>query len=377
MPKAAPSEALSEAVADLLHSLLAALDGLDWAQRRLHPRAVAHLSDQVAPLAPTLQEHLDRLRSLAWPEDLGTDRDRLLSAAEATLDSLSAFTRPPAEPWMAGLDPSAVYPLYGALRRRIRALEALYPLCDVLAPISRFFLEPALRDSADHLKRLAAATVDGADPPVGVVDGANARSQRGGFSLYVPEYYSADRQWPVVVTLHGGSGHGADSLWTWLREARSRGCIVLSPTSVGRTWSLLEPEVDGPRLVEMVDHVKSRWNVDERRVLLTGMSDGATFTLVFGFGDGLPFTHLAPISGVLPPLAREQRAGARGKPVYLVHGALDWMFPVATARMARDELTAMGAQLVYREIADLSHTYPREENAGILEWLGSSSGNAG
>jgi hypothetical protein len=29
--------------------------------------------------------------------------------------------------------------------------------------------------------------------------------------------------------------------------------------------------------------------------------------------------------------------------------------------------------VTYREIADLSHTYPREENARILEWVGRSS----
>ncbi len=52
-----------------------------------------------------------------------------------------------------------------------------------------------------------------------------------------------------------------------------------------------------------------------------------------------------------------------------MHGALDWMFPVEIARMARDELAKAGADLTFREIEDLSHTYPREENARILEWL--------
>jgi phospholipase/carboxylesterase len=45
------------------------------------------------------------------------------------------------------------------------------------------------------------------------------------------------------------------------------------------------------------------------------------------------------------------------------------MFPVETARMGRDALQAAGAQLVYRELPDLSHTYPRDENPKILDWL--------
>jgi len=32
-------------------------------------------------------------------------------------------------------------------------------------------------------------------------------------------------------------------------------------------------------------------------------------------------------------------------------------------------LQEAGARLVYRELADLSHTYPRDENPKILDWL--------
>jgi phospholipase/carboxylesterase len=37
--------------------------------------------------------------------------------------------------------------------------------------------------------------------------------------------------------------------------------------------------------------------------------------------------------------------------------------------MAAKALEAAGAAVVYREIADLSHTYPRDENPAILDWL--------
>jgi phospholipase/carboxylesterase len=58
-----------------------------------------------------------------------------------------------------------------------------------------------------------------------------------------------------------------------------------------------------------------------------------------------------------------------GLPIYLVHGALDWMFSIDVARGANEALTAAGANVTYREIADLSHAYPREENPAILDWL--------
>jgi phospholipase/carboxylesterase len=59
-------------------------------------------------------------------------------------------------------------------------------------------------------------------------------------------------------------------------------------------------------------------------------------------------------------------------PVYVTHGALDWMFPVQIARDAQQALAAAGARLHYREVEDLSHTYPSDENRPILDWcLGS------
>jgi phospholipase/carboxylesterase len=74
--------------------------------------------------------------------------------------------------------------------------------------------------------------------------------------------------------------------------------------------------------------------------------------------------------------AMADRERLQGLPIHLAHGALDWMFPVEMAREARDALTAAGAEVTYREIADLSHAYPRELNREILAWLDRTAGAA-
>ena len=53
----------------------------------------------------------------------------------------------------------------------------------------------------------------------------------------------------------------------------------------------------------------------------------------------------------------------RGLPVHIVHGRLDWMFPVQGARQTRDALSAAGAAVTYLELDDLSHCYPRDRQA--------------
>ena len=113
------------------------------------------------------------------------------------------------------------------LRHAPRAQEALYPLCGKTAAGQQFFLDPALREDAELVARLAAP----ANENTGIFHDHNEPGSRGGFSLYVPEYYTPDRAWPLVMALHGGSGNGRGFLWSWLRDARSHGAILVAPTA--------------------------------------------------------------------------------------------------------------------------------------------------
>jgi phospholipase/carboxylesterase len=337
---------MSEAMA--IARLLDTLDALGFIARHLHPPRlkglVATLGDRDAALREALADAI-------WPDEL---RDHVERAAEATLracDGLRAAVGSTSELRQA----------LRALRQVSRALEALYPLASVMPTVSRWFL------ASDNAAIGAART----DVPTGVLHAANETSERGGFSLYVPEDYDPARAYPLVMALHGGSGHGRLFLWSWLREARSRGVILVAPTAIGDTWSLMEPQVDSDNLVRVLAEIAQRWHIDRTRLLLTGMSDGGTFTLLSGLDDGSPFTHLAPVAASFHPLLLTMTDPRRvkGLPVYLVHGALDWMFPVANARTAQRALAMAGAKVIYREIADLSHAYPREENSGMLDWF--------
>ena len=347
----------------LLAPLLDTFERLVWVQRYLHPPVAGRLADALAPSVDELSGALRTAETTAWPEDVYFLRDRLLETAGQTVEIVTSFVT-------AAREAGEVFDLYRALRRFPRAQESLYPLAPALDPISRWFLEPARRRDEALIARLREGALREDDSQIGVLHAENGRDTRGGFSLYVPETWDGHSPMPLVVALHGGHGHGRDFLWSWLREARARGVIVVSPTSRGRTWSLLGEDVDGPALQEIVAFVGERYPVDRARVLLTGMSDGATYTLLAGLRGPTPYTHLAPACGVLHPfLLGGNLSAARDRAIYLVHGALDWMFPVATAHIGRDALQEAGARLVYREIADLSHTYPRDENPKILDWL--------
>ena len=115
-----------------------------------------------------------------------------------------------------------------ALRYPPRAQEALYALSARLPPVTSSSL---LHCTATPISRAAGGA---ANENTGAFHNQNEPGSRGGFSLYVPEYYTPDRAWPLVMALHGGSGNGRGFLWSWLRDARSRGAILVAPTATGR-----------------------------------------------------------------------------------------------------------------------------------------------
>jgi phospholipase/carboxylesterase len=300
-----------------------------------------------------------RSRLSDWPDRFAQVAASLRGASDAALEAFAGLRA-------VEQGDGDLIAVFRALRHGPRAQEALYPLAAIFPPVSDFFLDPSLRDDAVLEARLAKPATEAS----GIFHDHNERGSRGGFSLYVPEYYTPERNWPLVMALHGGSGNGRGFLWSWLRDARSFGAILVAPTAMGPTWALMGDDTDTPNLMRILDQVRGNWSIDARRLLLTGMSDGGTFCYVSGLQGSSPFTHLAPVAATFHPLMAEMADAERlrGLPIHITHGRLDWMFPVEVARQTRALLSAAGADVTYRELDDLSHCYPREINADILGW---------
>ena len=355
----APDAGLAE-IALVVGRLTGTLDTLAAIARNMHPPRITALAGLIGDQDAALDEAVQRLRAAPPPPRLSSVPDQLGESAGLALIACASLREAALAPgWPGGI--------FRALGHYTRAVEALYPLSAVLPAVGRWFLNPPQRDDAELLERLRQRPVPGA----GVVHTRNERGTRGGFSVYVPEYLDPATPVPLVMALHGGSGHGRAFLWTWIKEARGRGLIVVAPTSTGDTWSLADPDVDIMHLDGILGLVRSQWSIDPGRMLLTGISDGGTFTLLSGLIETSPFTHLAPVAAGFHPILMDISDPARtaGLPIYLIHGALDWMFPVQVARTARNVLSSAGARVHYREIRDLSHTYPTEENELIIDWL--------
>jgi phospholipase/carboxylesterase len=336
--------------------LVKALESFESAQRAYFPGIVPRLREQFTPAIEALEaakEGLETGPALPGQEGL---RKKLLEASELCLDSLKLSIA-------ADSLEEALANFRKAGRRVYRAQEFLLPLCPSVPAVNRYFLEPAVRDRAAEFIPNPEPT-----PSTGLFHGGLDEDPyaRGSVSFYIPQSRDRSEPLPLVVALHGGFGHGRDFIWTWLREARSRRFVLACPTSVNITWTITGPDTDAQLLYKVLTYAADRWNIDVQKILLTGLSDGATYALKRTLDIQTPFTHFAIVSGILAPF---DLTHARGRRILWVHGAKDWMFPVWRAKAGEKELAAAGADVALEIIPDLYHAYPREKNDRILTWF--------
>jgi phospholipase/carboxylesterase len=185
--------------------------------------------------------------------------------------------------------------------------------------------------------------------------------------LYVPLGYDPETKAPLLVLLHGAGGQAADWRSTFA-VAGGRGLVVLALDSRGTTWDRVRGDFAGD--VAFMDaalsHTFGRCSIDPERILLAGFSDGASYALSLGVGNGDLFTHLAAFSpGFL-------NSGERlvGKPrIFVSHGTQD---PVISVLTSRDTIVPLlrgaGYEVRYEEFEG-GHTVPAGVFDAALDWF--------
>src|SRR5581483_2861162 len=136
--------------------------------------------------------------------------------------------------------------------------------------------------------------------------------------LYVPKGYKAGEPMPLLVLLHGAGNTSLSTQYAY-PHADDFGFIVLSPDSRDeRTWDAILG-VWGPDLEfigEAMKYAKRQCAVADSHIGLGGFSDGGSYALSMGIGNGDVFTKILGMSpGVMQP------AAVRGKPkIWVSHG---------------------------------------------------------
>lgn len=156
------------------------------------------------------------------------------------------------------------------------------------------------------------------------------------YTMDVPASYDPTRKYQLRVQLHGGVGRpDASPRGNGIGALAGAEQIYLLPTA----WSQAEWWTDTQlqNLRVLLDRVKRTWNIDENRIVLSGVSDGGTGTYYFSMRDTTPFAAFLPLNGAIPVLRnRTMRVDGElfmhnmvNKPFFIVNGGLDPLYPTS------------------------------------------------
>ena len=176
------------------------------------------------------------------------------------------------------------------------------------------------------------------------------------YLLFLPEGYGENRQsWPTILFLHGSGERGDD-----LKKVKSWGPPKLVERKKDFPFIVISPQCPkGDRwhhhidvLINLLDDIVSRYNVDTKRIYLTGLSMGGYGTWDLACGHPERFAAIAPFCGGGPT---EKACNLKNVPVWAFHGAKDKTVPLEKTVKMVNAVKACGGNTKLTVYPDVGH----------------------
>ncbi|MEI8348678.1 MAG: PHB depolymerase family esterase [Candidatus Omnitrophota bacterium] len=196
-------------------------------------------------------------------------------------------------------------------------------------------------------------------------------TQKFVYYLLVPSSYNSAQSWPLIITLHPSTGRGNMMVDYLTEQAEKKGYIVAGPDSQdSKTWYFSESE----DIFRMIDDIKAKYRIDEKRIFLTGFSSGAGMAYYLGLNYPQKFRAIAPFAG---PFKQKEIDGridmssdqSRHIPVLILHGKNDNTLDFSESVYAKERLGKFGYEVKLRELGGIGHEYPPEASWIIINWF--------
>jgi len=175
------------------------------------------------------------------------------------------------------------------------------------------------------------------------------------YYLYAPENYSADREWPLFISIHGSGGSGLDCWNLWQSYADKEGFILLCPRIPGDQSGYYQ-DVGETTVWSAIGEVKKDYRVSAR-MFLTGFSAGAFF--IQGFNYHYP-NYVSGLSILSSGVYLNPNLFAEIIPMLVVIGSADDATAVQTSQIFVRDLRQFGFDVQYELMPGVGHAVTQD-----------------
>lgn len=177
------------------------------------------------------------------------------------------------------------------------------------------------------------------------------------YAVFVPKDYTGDRPYPLIMMLHGYGDRGFDGR-RFLKvglpravEARkdSFSFLVVCPEGHEGNWA--EGGDDARIVMEILTRTADEFNVDARRLYLTGVSSGAA--AVWRFASRFPDLWAAIFPTATSDCDPDRAAALKDTPIWCFHNYNDDSAPPRIPRKMIEAIEAAGGRPRYTEFVVL------------------------
>lgn len=116
-------------------------------------------------------------------------------------------------------------------------------------------------------------------------------------AVYVPAGYAPGKPAPLLFALHGAGGEGHDEQSLWQEAADALGLLVVAPTDASADLGYRYTETERERALAALRWARRRFDVDENRVCVTGVSRGGHLAWDLALRHPDAFAGLVPMIG--------------------------------------------------------------------------------
>jgi len=188
------------------------------------------------------------------------------------------------------------------------------------------------------------------------------------YYLYVPKAYSADREWPLFVGIHGSGGSGLDC-WNWWQSYADReGFILLCPSIADANGGWYQDDGE-TKVFSVINQVRTEYRIASRE-FLAGFSAGAQFV------QGVAFRYPQYVSGVAVLSAGNYYppSYAANVPMLVVIGDRDDPGAVSTSADFASTLEQSGFDVQYVVLPGVGHTLTNQARQLTIELFRKAQG---